>query len=265
MNGGIAAAAVLVGAFLASRSPRWGLAAVGAASALLAASAANALNDVLGQEADAVNRPERPIPAGAVAPGFAVRLSITLYVASVALAIPLGVRALALVAAWAGLTVLYSTRAKAVPVAGNALVSIVAASPFVLGGLSQARVAPALIPSGLAFLVHAAREAVKDVEDVEGDARAGFRTLAVSKGTQSALGVARAAIGLAMVAAPVPYFAGYYGIGYALVVAAIEAVLGAVLYALAKGEGRGAYRRASNGLKLAMVLGLPAFVLGVIT
>lgn len=265
VNGLIAAAAVFVGAFVTMRPCQWGPAAVGAACAFLVASAANALNDVLDREADAVNRPGRPIPARSVAPGSATRLAVVLYAAALVLAIPLGPWGIALVASWVCLTALYSARLKAVPVAGNAVVSIVAASPFILGGLSQSSVAPAVVPTGLAFLVHLAREAVKDAEDVEGDGRAGFRTLAVVRGPAAALGMARAAIVLAMLAAPVPYFAGYYGIGYALVVVAVEVAFGGVLYVLAKDEGPAAFGRASNGLKLVMAAGLVGFVLGVLS
>jgi geranylgeranylglycerol-phosphate geranylgeranyltransferase len=256
---------VLVGAFVAGRPTAWGPAAAGAACAFLAASGANALNDVLDREADAVNRPERPIPAGAVAPGAAAGLSAGLSVAAVALAIPLGGWAFALVASWVGLTALYSGRLRAVPVAGNVIVSIVAASPFVLGALSQGDARAALVPTGLAFVVHLAREAVKGAEDVAGDAAAGFRTLAVVAGPPAAVAMARAAIALAMVAAPVPYFAGYYGLGYGIAVAAAEAVLGGVLYVIKGEPDPSSLRIASYGLKLAMVVGVAAFALGVIT
>jgi geranylgeranylglycerol-phosphate geranylgeranyltransferase len=265
VNGLIVAGAVLVGAYVTRRPPAWGPGVVAAACAFLAASAANALNDVMDRDADAVNRPGRPIPAGSVAPGDAMRLALALYAGALCFAVPLGVRALVLVGSWVALTVLYSARLRAVPVAGNAVVSIVAASPLVLGGLTQGRVAPALVPAGLACFVHLAREAVKDAEDVDGDGRAGFRTLAVAAGPGAALTLARASVVLVMVAAPLPYFAGLYGIGYALAVAVIEALLGGVLYVLAKAPGPVELRRASNGLKLVMSAGLLGFVLGVTT
>lgn len=265
VNGLIASGAVLVGAFVSRRPSAWGPAALGAGCAFLVASAANALNDVLDREADAVNRPERPIPAGTVAPGPATRLAVGLYAGALCLAVPLGWRGFVLVASWVGLTAFYSAFLKAVPVAGNAVVSLVAASPFILGGLSQSSAASALVPTGLAFLVHLAREAVKDAEDVEGDAVSGLRTLAVARGPGAALGMARGAIVLTMVAAPIPYFAGYYGIGYALAVAAVEAILGRVLYVLVNDRGPDALRRASNGLKLVMSAGLLGFVLGVLS
>lgn len=263
-NGAIASAAVLVGAFVARRPSAWGPAALGAACAFLAASAANALNDVRDREADAVNRPERPIPSGRVSAGHALRLSLALSVGAICVAVPLGAWPISLVAAWVVLTAVYSVWLKAVPFVGNVIVSAVAASPLVLGALSQAAAAAALVPTGLAFLVHLVRESVKDAEDVEGDARAGLRTLAVVRGAEAALSAARVAIVLLMVAAPIPYFAGLYGIGYAVAVAVAEAVLGNVLHVLVKCPDRVGLRRASTRLKWVMPVGLVAFVLGVV-
>jgi geranylgeranylglycerol-phosphate geranylgeranyltransferase len=264
MNGAIASAAVLVGAFIARRPPAWGPAVLGAACAFLAASAANALNDVRDRAADAVNRPERPIPSGRVAAGHAMRLSLVLSAGAVCVAVPLGGWPIALVAAWIVLTAAYSVSLKAVPFVGNAVVSVVAASPLVLGALSQAAAAAAVVPTGLAFLAHLVRESVKDAEDIEGDARVGVRTLAVVRGAGAALSAARIAIVLLMVAAPVPYFAGLYGIGYAVAVALAEAVLGNVLHVLVKSPDRAGLRRASTRLKWVMPVGLVAFVLGVV-
>lgn len=264
-NGAIALGAVLVGAFLSRRPPAWGPATAAAGCAFLAASAANALNDVLDRSADAVNRPGRPIPSGLIAPAAAGRAAVVLYAAALCLAIPLGGAPVALVAGWTALTALYSAYLKGVPVAGNVVVSLVAASPFLLGGLSQGRVGAALVPTGLALLVHVARELVKDAEDVEGDAAAGVGTLAVVAGREAALAAARVMVVLTMVAAPLPYFFDLYGIGYALVVVAVEAILGAVLCVLAKGPDESALRRVSDGLKLVMPVGLVAFVLGVVS
>jgi geranylgeranylglycerol-phosphate geranylgeranyltransferase len=261
----MAAAAVLVGAFVTRRPPAWGSAVLAGACTVLAASAANALNDVLDRVADAVNRPERPVPAGRLTPRTALWTAGVLYVATLGLAALLGPRGAAVVGAWVGLTALYSAVLKGVPVFGNAVVSLVAASPFVLGAVSQGPAAPALVPTGLAFLVHLAREAVKTAEDAPGDARAGVRTLAVAAGERAALRLARIVVVITLVAAPAPYFAGLYGIGYALAVVVVEVALGVVLYVLARAPERAALRLASNGLKLVMLVGLVAFIAGVIS
>lgn len=264
LNGTIASAAVLVGAFVSRWPTVWPRGFLGAGCAFLAASAANALNDAVDREADAVNRPARPIPSGRVTPRAARLAALVLYAGALSLAIPLGPRALALVSSWVVLTALYSCFAKGVPVVGNVLAALVAASPFVLGGLTQGKVLLSLVPFALAFIVHLAREAVKDAEDAEGDARVGVRTLAVARGAGASLVMARVSIALAMVAAPLPYLARLYGIGYGAAVVLIEVIFVRDLLILRGRPGAARLERASNGLKLVMLAGLAGFVLGVI-
>ena len=264
VNGAIASAAVLVGAFVSRWPTAWPPGFLGAACAFLAASAANALNDVVDREADALNRPARPIPSGRVTPRGARWAALVLYAGALSLAIPLGSRALVLVSSWVVLTALYSRFVKGVPVAGNVLASLVAASPFVLGGLTQGKVLLSLVPFALAFLVHLAREAVKDAGDKDGDARAGVRTLAVARGAGASVVMARVFIALAMAAAPLPYLARLYGAGYGAAVLFIEMLFVRELLILRGRPGADRLERASNGLKLVMLAGLVAFVLGVI-
>jgi 4-hydroxybenzoate polyprenyltransferase len=76
--------------------------------------------------------------------------------------------------------------------------------------------------------------------------------------------MARIVVMLVMVAAPLPYVARLFGIGYALAVLFIEAVFVWMLFALAGRPSRASIRRASNGLKLVMLVGLVGFVLGVL-
>ncbi|MBI4364403.1 MAG: UbiA family prenyltransferase, partial [Candidatus Latescibacteria bacterium] len=52
--------------------------------------ASNVLNQITDLEADAVNKPARPLPSGRVSPGEALRLSGWLYVAAFLLAAPVG-------------------------------------------------------------------------------------------------------------------------------------------------------------------------------
>lgn len=269
VNGLMAGAAVFVGGFVTVRADAWGTAgdwgaaALGAAAAAAAAGAANALNDYADREADRTNRPERPIPSGALSPRAALGTAVAAYVVSLGLAALVNAQALTLAAVWAALTLFYSLALKGVPVVGNLVVAAVAATPLLMGGLTQGRGRGALIPCALAFLMHLARELVKDAEDVEGDRRAGVGTFAVRCGPGASITAARVAlIGLIGLAA-VPFALRVYGWGYAAVVCVIDALLVWTLASLG-GESDGKKLRAvSNRLKAVMALGLAAFVLGV--
>lgn len=263
MNGAMAAAAVAVGAFVAARPTVWGAVALGAASAMAASGAANALNDALDLDVDRKNRPDRPIPAGRVGRRAAVRLALSMYAVAVLAAVPLGASGVALAAAWVAATVLYSTSLKGVPVAGNVVVAAVAASPLLMGGVSQGVIRRAVVPFALAFLVHLAREAVKDAEDRPGDALAGLRTLAVTAGPGACLALARVALVAAMWAAVAPFALRLFGWGYVVLLVPIEAALAWLVIALGARQDAHGLRRASGVLKAVMAAGLLAFAAGV--
>ena len=264
VNGLMAAVAVLVGAHV-SRSPvHWGPALVGAAVAFAASGASNALNDRLDVSTDAVNRPGRPIPSGRLTRGAALVAACVLGAASVALAASIGPGAVALALAWLVLTVLYSAVLKGVPLLGNAAVALVASTPFLMGGISQGGYLLSLIPCGLAFLIHLAREIVKDVEDVEGDGAAGVRTFAVRRGAASSFAAARGVLMAVIALSALPFVFGVYGWGYAGLVAVIDAVLVWLMLSMEANSLSKGFGSPSNVLKAVMVLGLLAFVVGVL-
>jgi geranylgeranylglycerol-phosphate geranylgeranyltransferase len=262
VNGLMSAAAVFVGAFVSTASVAWSAAALGAVSAFAAASGANALNDSLDWETDRINRPGRPVPSGRVSPTAALLVSVVAFAISVGLALVLSRAAAALAAGWLLLAVLYSVVLKGLPLVGNAAVAVVASTPFLMGGLSQTTFAPALIPASLAFLIHLAREIVKDVDDVEGDAASGVMTLAVRAGTGASLGIARGVLIALIVLSALPFVLGVYGWGYAVVIAVMDVALIRIVVRMNRDVRRAGLRSASNALKLVMTLGLLAFVAG---
>ena len=264
LNGLMAGVAVLVGAFV-SRSPTlWGPAFAGALSAFAAAGAANALNDRFDVEADRIHRPARPIPSGRAPVRTAASVSLAAGAASIALATLVGPRAVGLAAAWFVLTTLYSRRLKGVPFVGNVVAASVAATPFLMGGFSQSRYLLSLVPCVLAFFIHLARELVKDVEDVEGDAAAGVRTLAVRKGPAASYAAARAVLVVVIGLAALPFAHRVYGWGYAAVVRLLDAALVWLMATMERNAVSRGIRRPSSALKAVMAAGLLAFVLGVL-
>ncbi|MCK4409992.1 MAG: UbiA family prenyltransferase, partial [Candidatus Eisenbacteria sp.] len=217
VNGFLAAAAVLVGAFV-SRSPTlWWPAFAGAVSAFAAAGAANALNDRLDLVSDRINRPGRPIPSGRLSRAAATTAACVSGLVSVGMAAVIGPSAVTLALTWLALTAFYSRVLKGVPLAGNVAVALVAATPFLMGGFSQGKYLLAAIPCVLAFFIHLAREIVKDVEDIAGDEAAGVRTFAVRRGASASFAIVRGALIVLMALAVLPLAFRVYGWGYASV------------------------------------------------
>jgi 4-hydroxybenzoate polyprenyltransferase len=194
--------------------------------------ASNTLNQVTDLEADRINKPDRPIPSGAVGEGEALKLSGWLYVASFLLAAPVGPQCTLLAGTAAVLTVLYSAppfRLKAVPYLANVVIAVPRGLLLKVAGWSCVRdfgrVEPWYIGAifGL-FLLGATT--TKDFADVRGDAAAGFETLPVVHGPRRAAWMIAPFLVLPFLLIPWGLKRGYLS-GNPLVLALLTALLAA--------------------------------------
>ena len=252
--GGVAA---LVGGYLGgSLGFAVGIAAV---ATVFGTGAGNAVNDYYDAEIDAVNNPERPIPSGRLSRRGAALLALSFFVAALVLtvvflppiAIEIGVVNLVLLVG-------YSSHLKRMPLIGNVVVAYLTGSAFLFGGAAVEGVEFTVVLFALAALANLGREVVKDVEDIEGDAKEGARTLPVVWGERRALAVASAAVAVGVVLSPLPYFFfDEFGVAYLIAVGVADAVF-------LEGTRR-SWKTPSEGqkiLKAAMVVALVAFVVG---
>jgi len=219
--------------------------------------AGNAVNDYYDADIDALNRPDRPIPSGRLSRRGAACVSVGLFAAALALTVAL-LPALAVVIGAVNLAVLvvYSSHLKRVPLVGNVAVAYLAGSAFLFGGAAAGGVEYTVAPFGLAALANLGREIVKDVEDVEGDASEGARTLPVVYGERPALGLATVSALAAVALSPAPYFVFEgFGVAYLAAVAAADALL-------VEGVRRswGSPGSGQRLLKTAMLVALVAFI-----
>jgi len=257
----VAAAGVLAGGWIALGEftiPR--VLVFAALAAVGFGAAGNALNDLWDVAADRVNRPggERPFAAGRLRRGtveLCAFLGVLLGVAAAALAgagpVLVGLLAFAVMAA-------YSPALKPRGVPGNLAVAAIAGLPLFYGALAVGRPAWGVVPWLLAAWIHLGRELVKDLEDEAGDRLAGRRTLPIRLGRARAALVAVVALDTFVLASlVVPWAAGYRAVYFAVAaVAQLVALLAAVRLR------RGRIARVSLALKLAMVVGIVALVLG---
>jgi geranylgeranylglycerol-phosphate geranylgeranyltransferase len=247
-----------VGAFVAGGV---GDAVVSTAAAVvatvLATGAGMAINDYFDREIDTVNRPDRPIPRGAVSPRGALVWSGVLFAGAVVCALLLPVLAIGIAVVNVIALVAYTELFKGLPGVGNLVVAYLGGSTFLFGGAAVgAPLAPGVL-FVLAALSTASREVIKDVEDVAGDREEGLHTLPIAIGERRALHVAMGGLVVAAIASPVPYLLDTFGVAYLAVVA--PAVL-AMVYA-----GYEAYGDPSVGqthLKYAQFVAVIAFLAG---
>ena len=233
--------------------------AAAVAATIFATAAGNAVNDYFDREVDRVNRPDRPIPRGAVTARAGLAFSGLLFLGAVGTAVVLPLSAVAIAVANLLALVAYTKLFKGLPGVGNVVVAYLTGSTFLFGGAAVGRVTdPAVVVLfALAALATLSREIVKDVEDIAGDRAEGLRTLPIVAGEPTALRLGAAALVVAVAASAVPYLMGTFGVAYVAIVVPADAVmLDAVRRSFA--DPGIAQRRLKRGMFLAAV----AFIAG---
>jgi len=166
--------------------------ALGTVMAAVLNAASNVLNQITDLEADAINKPSRPIPSGRIGESEALRVSGWLYILAFVLATPVGPQCTLLAGTAAVLTVAYSApplRWKAVPYLANLVIAIPRGVLLKVAGWSCVRDFGRLEPwyiGGIFGLFLLGATTTKDFADQRGDLAAGFRTLPVVHGPRRA-------------------------------------------------------------------------------
>ncbi|TYT60856.1 geranylgeranylglycerol-phosphate geranylgeranyltransferase [Natrialba swarupiae] len=255
----VIAASVLtfIGAFVAGGDLAQFDVVAAVAATGLAVGAGNAINDYFDREIDRINQPDRAIPRGAVSPRTALVFSVFLFGMAVALALMLPWQALAIAAINLVALVAYTEFFKGLPGVGNALVAYLVGSTFLFGAAAVERIEPSVVLFVLAAIATLTREIVKDVEDVEGDREEGLNTLPIAIGERRALQVAAALLVVGVLASPVPYVLGYFGIAYLVLVVPADAIMVYAAYESFDDPTAG-----QSKLKYGMFLAALAFVVG---
>jgi len=267
--------AVFVGAIVAWRSLSFDAAtltrvAYGFVTGFTFLAAANTVNDYYDREIDAVNEPNRPIPRGAVKPREALGYVFVLSVVGFVAASLTNLSSLTLaVIAWF-LFMYYATKGKKTGFLGNLIVSVCIAVPFVYGGLVVKGMIDAVLDSvviffaGIAFLSTVGREITKGIVDVEGDRVEGVKTLAVLYGPRVAGLSASVFYVVAVVLSFLPWLLGEVSVWYLpfVVLADLGFIFSSV--SLLRDCSRENARRVKNMVRVWMVVGLVAFVAGVL-
>jgi geranylgeranylglycerol-phosphate geranylgeranyltransferase len=165
---------------------------LGALLAMALNAASNAFNQIFDLEVDRINRPERPLPAGRLTVPRAGAFAAVSYAVALVLAGFVNRQCLAIVAAGAAFTMIYSMppiRTKRYWPLANLTIAVPRGVLLVAAGWSTAADVRRLEPWYISlvfggFLLGAA--STKDFADVEGDRAGGCRTLPVVYGARRA-------------------------------------------------------------------------------
>ena len=191
----------------------------GVLSMFFAVAAANAVNDVLDIETDAVGKPNRPLPTGRLSARSALAISAAAGLAAVVSAGPLGSYAMLWVIVLLALAFIYSYRGKNTVLLGNAIVALCASSPILFGSIIAGRPGSlAWIAAGLSFTFMLAYETLKTIADHDSDAAGGVHTFATQAGVRAAVLLLRLLISLLTLAACAASAASPHPVTYLLAV-----------------------------------------------
>jgi len=228
------------------------------------------INDIYDVEIDRINRPERPIPRGAISIKeakylFALTLSIGLAISIIhSLIVELYFINVIIAAFFGIIGFVYAKWGKKSGFLGNLIVSV----SFSIGLLYGAILNGIWIPLYIyfffltAFFLLLAREIVKGCEDIEGDKLEGVKTLAIRLGTKKALIISIIFDILAIVFFILPIFTDIINPLAFLIsmIFGLVVVLVAITLSIISKLEQQEFKRISLLLKLGSFLGLIAFV-----
>ena len=176
------------------------------------------LNDYFDLESDKINAPQRPLPAGLVTKRDVVLLSCGATILGFITSFLLSFQALLVVIlAWA-VGFLYNWRFKKTGLLGNLMVSFSVGMTFIFGGIAVDRpFEMAVWFFGIfALLINAGEEIAADAMDVEGDRKAGSRSLPVLFGRENVIRISASIFFLVIVISFLPFLLGWMEWLYAI-------------------------------------------------
>ena len=184
---------------------------LGFLSVLLISATSLILNDYFDIESDRINAPERPLPAGLVTKRDVVLLSCGVTILGFITSFLLSFQALLVVIlAWA-VGFLYNWHFKRTGLLGNLMVSFSVGMTFIFGGIAVDRPFEMVVWFfGLfALLINAGEEIAADAMDLDGDRKAGSRSLPVLFGRENAIRISASIFFLVIVISFLPFLLGW--------------------------------------------------------
>jgi len=228
----------------------------------------NAFNDFMDVESDRISHPARPLPSGRLKLYSAVLTTITLSLFSLIAAAFVSPVIFVITALLHLLLFLYCVILKKIILVGNLTVALAGAMPFIIGGLVAGSEALAVLPGVriaalFAFVFHFGRELVKDMADLEGDQKAGLKTLPGVISSDNFMWLVSTIMALLIGLTLIPLFFDWYRLFYGVVVVFLVDIplIFLIVYLWLSGAGN-RFKIAGSIFKLLMLFGLIAFVGG---
>ncbi|HLB99993.1 MAG TPA: UbiA family prenyltransferase [Candidatus Bathyarchaeia archaeon] len=185
-------------------------------SMALITSAGFSLNDYFDRESDAIIKPKRPIPSGALSLKQVTVIAGLLFALGLILALLINTLSFIILLVDSVLLVIYSAYVKRKSgFAANLLVGLLVGTAFLYGEATifqtVSLVSLSLYPIAFGTI---GGNILRDVLSFEGDSKVGYPTLPQTIGNRSSVSVAAIFFAATAVLAPLPYFLGFFSIYY---------------------------------------------------
>lgn len=232
--------------------------------------AGNVINDYFDYNIDLINKPERPIPSGRISLKAGRNYGYLQFLLGTICGflishltnnwIPFAIVLIADVILY-----LYAYKLKSTPLIGNLAVGFMTGFGFVFGGFTINT--PEIITTSIflgffAFVMTTAREIIKDIEDVEGDAAEGAKTLPILIGEKIPAMLAVCLIIIDCALCPLLYYYHIFGIYYLFVIAIAVLLFLYSAILILKSQDRESAHKSSKYLKIGMLIAFVAFIFG---
>lgn len=251
-------------------------------STICIAAAGNIINDIYDVETDTINKPNKVIIGKSVSEKTGFNLFIVFNIIGVGIGFFLSNHVgksafFSVFVIISALLYVYATYLKQTLLLGNIVISILVALSLIVVGIFE--LLPAITAQNqqtqltffniildyalFAFIINLLREIAKDIEDIDGDYKAGMNTLAIAIGRERATKVLFV-LSLIPIVLVATYVVKYLYKNPLAVVYFLLFIIGPLLYITIKSfnaKAKKDYRHISNMIKLVMLFGMLSLVL----
>ncbi|KXB04293.1 hypothetical protein AKJ49_02250 [candidate division MSBL1 archaeon SCGC-AAA382A03] len=225
--------------------------------------AGNTVNDYVDRKVDAINNPDRPIPAGLITPKKALITGTIFFGIGIVFAALTGKISCLLIAILnSSFLILYAKKLKWKGLAGNLTIGYLVGSTFLFGGFAVGNIKTVSILAAMAGFSTVGRELIKDIEDIHGDEKSGSHSFPVKFGRKKAALAAIIFTLIAIFLIPIPYWLNFFGKLYLIPVSISVIVFFIGMFIIGKNQDKEHANQASLMYKIAMGIGLLAFLIG---
>jgi len=229
-----------------------------------ACSAGNIINDIYDLEIDKINKPGRVLPRQQLSKTSATLLYFTFFTASLILGGINGLNSFFFILFVELIIFLYSYNLKKIVLIGNLIVASLTASALIYGALVAGNLSAGVIPAIFALFLNFIRELVKDMEDFEGDSLHSVTTFPVKYGMKMTSRLIYGLIVTVIIISILPFYLNIYKVEYFIIIMVIvNPIFVYIIKLLHESEDKKNLNKASSFIKLNMVFGLIAILIGV--